>query len=636
MLNLGKLAFGQEEYYLEAVAQGTEDYYLHAGEADGYWLGGGAGVLGLAGSVDGDDLRNVLRGQSPDSGENLLMRRMKDRVPGWDATFRAPKSVSLLYALGTPEASDAVRLAHDASVAAAVDFLERHASTVRRGYGGGESLTSSGFVGAAFRHRTSRAGDPLLHTHVLLANMLEGADGRWSSIDGRLLYNLAKTTGYLYQANLRHHLTQELGVGWNQVHNGVADVEGVTRKVIMAFSRRREEIELRMEGRGETSAKAAQTAALSTRKKKDYDVTPETLADEWVERAAGLGFTPEVIAALLGRAVVAELTPVQVEQLELNLASPEGLTEQASTFQRRDTLRSFCDRLPTGAPVAEVEAMADAFLEGDRVLAALMPSVDPSETIKRADGTTVRATATARFTTPEMVATEERLLAAAIGRVEDGVGLVPPETVESVLAKRPILSAEQVRMVTELTNSGRGVDVVVGKAGAGKTTAADAAREAWQLTGYPVIGCALSARAAAELQSGAGITSYTLDSLLMDLDSPENPGLPRNAVVVVDEAAMVGTRKLDRLLAHAQQAQSKVVHRTHREPTPGRGVGTRGIGPAPRGGVGSRIVPLPRARTPRPWRRCAGDPRCHGVGLVGQPASRRLLAHGGDAPERRR
>lgn len=563
MLNIGKLAHGQHRYYIEAVALGTEDYYLGSGEAPGYWLGGGAAILGLVGKVEEEPLRHVLSGEDPYTGGNLLMRRHKERVPGWDATFRAPKSVSLLHALGTDDTRLAVRDAHDQAVAAAVDFLERHASQVRRGYGGVDRIDSTGFVAAAFRHRTSRAGDPLLHTHVVMANMLEGADGNWSAINGTLLYTLAKTTGYLYQAELRHALTRELGVDWTEVRNGLADVAGVPRKVIKAFSKRREEIEGRMAIRGETSAKAAQTATLSTRHKKDYGLTPEALEVEWHERAERLGFGPEELAATLGRTVVADVTQL-VDAMYEDMAGPAGLTEQASTFQRRDTLRAVCDRLPTGATVAQVEALADTFLGSDQVLTAVTPGVDRTETIQRADGSTIRTSVEQRFTTPEMVATEERVLAAAVERVGAGVGIVAAGALDPILERNRAgpkpLSAEQVHMVTELTTSGRGVEVVVGKAGAGKTLALATARAAWEAEGRHVYGCALAARAALELQTGAGITSFTLDSLLLDLESPESEGhLPPDAVVVVDEAGMLGTRKLDRLLTLAAAADAKVV-----------------------------------------------------------------------------
>ena len=120
----------------------------------------------------------------------------------------------------------------------------------RRGAGGAQAIAGNGFVAAAFRHRTSRAGDPQLHTHVLVANLTLGADGHWSTLDGRRIYAHAKTAGYLYEARLRSELTRELGVEWTPVRNGIADIAGVPPTVLRAFSRRRAEIEAELERHG--------------------------------------------------------------------------------------------------------------------------------------------------------------------------------------------------------------------------------------------------------------------------------------------------------------------------------------------------------------------------------------------------
>ena len=206
MLSIGKLAGGAEGYYLRAVASGVEDYYLGSGEAPGRWVGAGSVRLGLAGVVSPEQLRAVLDGRDPATGKSLLWVRRPDRLPGLDLTFSAPKSVSLLFALGDEQLSALVRRAHDAAVAQALGYLEREAGEVRRGKDGRDRLPGGGFVAAAFRHRTSRAGDPQLHTHVLVANMTRGSDGRWSALDGRQLYLQAKTAGTLYQAALRDQL----------------------------------------------------------------------------------------------------------------------------------------------------------------------------------------------------------------------------------------------------------------------------------------------------------------------------------------------------------------------------------------------------------------------------------------------
>jgi conjugative relaxase-like TrwC/TraI family protein len=210
VLSVWKLAHGQEAYYLEAVAKGIEDYYV-GGEAPGRWIASSDSMLGLSGKVRPEDLRAVLAGQDPLSGTRL---GQPHRVPGFDLTFRAPKSVSVLFGLGDPDTARQVRDAHDRAVEAALGFAERHAVWSRRGHGGVRLVRGEGLIAAAFRHRTSRNGDPHLHTHVLVANMVRGDDGRWATLDGRWLYTSAKTIGYLYEAELRHNLTVDLGVEW--------------------------------------------------------------------------------------------------------------------------------------------------------------------------------------------------------------------------------------------------------------------------------------------------------------------------------------------------------------------------------------------------------------------------------------
>lgn len=564
ILNIGKLRKGGELYYLNSVARGVEDYYTGSGEAPGYWLASGAKDLKLQGEVGEDQLRAVLNGFHPVTGERLLNGKptKRERVPGFDLTFRAPKSVALLHALGGKEASNQVVSAHDAAVKAALSYLERQASNARRGKGGKTRIGSKGFIGAAFRHRTSRAGDPLLHTHVLVANIVRGDDGKWGALDARQLYTQAKTAGYLYQAHLRAELTRRLGLEWGTIRNGAADIEGVSREVVRAFSKRRTEIEAAVGEANEGNGKATQTAAVMTRNAKDYRVTPNDLIPEWRERAARLGLDENTFAQLLDRTAFRAPTSGVRQLIEAELAGPEGLTAQASSFSRREALQGFCSRLPSGARVEDIEAMADGFLASDRVipLADRSEGLTAKDSIRVADGRVIPAgVEERRYSTNDMLAVEQSVIERAIERRMDGCAVADERAVSGALSSRPTLFADQQAMVRRLTTSGQGVEVVVGKAGAGKTFALDAAREAWEASGHRVIGCSLSARAAEELQLGSGIPSFTMAGLLQDLDHPVLGGLARDSVVVVDEAGMVGTRNLARLLDHAQYAGAKVV-----------------------------------------------------------------------------
>jgi conjugative relaxase-like TrwC/TraI family protein len=559
VLSIGKLGRGQEGYYLQAVARGVEDYYLGSGEAPGRWIGGGCGGLGLNGRVDAGALTAVLDGRSPaDPQRSLLALRRPDRLPGYDLTFSAPKGVSLLFALGDLAQMLEVRRAHDAAVAAALGYLEREAGDVRRGKDGVTRLPGGGFVAAAFRHRTSRAGDPQLHTHVLVANMTRGADGRFSALDGHQLYAQAKTAGTLYQAALRHEL-RELGLAWAVRDNGLAEPTGIPQRVLRAFSRRRVEIEAAMAERGSTSRAGAQAATLATRKAKDYGVRPESLAAEWHARADALGFDAEARSRLLGRLPARLPEPADLLRASAELLSPAGLTARASTFSRPDAIRGWCIHLPRGAAVAEVEALADRLLACPDVVALGASSRRPTPVPVLEPGGAARNAR--RYTTGEMLATEVAVLtAAAAGRCA-GVGFADPNDVAAALAARE-LSDEQQAMVRRVATSGAGVEVIVGKAGAGKTSALAAAAEAWRAGGVPVLGTAVAARAALAFGEQAGVPAMTVTRLLAALDKTVGGrpvGLAHGSVLIVDEAGMLGTRPLARLLAHVQAADAKLV-----------------------------------------------------------------------------
>ncbi|HEU4598673.1 MAG TPA: MobF family relaxase, partial [Solirubrobacterales bacterium] len=257
MVGVTKIGPRNANYWINAVAEGGEDYYTKPGEVPGEWLGALAEELGLEGEVDRDAYAAVLTGKHPGTGQVLVSRpqarkftdaegreRRLDPILGYDVRFAAPKSVSLLYAIGSPEVRAAALRAHDHAVAEGLAYLHRNACFVQRGAGGKKIEPGAGFVAMAFRHRSSRAGDPALHTHVVTANMTRAvSDGRWLSLaapKGRTPFWLhAKSAGHVYQAALRAALTRELGLEWEAVRNGYADIKGVGRPVIEHFSQRR-------------------------------------------------------------------------------------------------------------------------------------------------------------------------------------------------------------------------------------------------------------------------------------------------------------------------------------------------------------------------------------------------------------
>ncbi len=599
-MSIGKLSAGGQTYYLSTVAAGVEDYYIGRGEAPGWWAGSLAAELALDGRVDGESLRAVLEGRDPKCGVRLARTR-SDRVPGFDLTFPgAEVSVDPVRPRGArgcpggarrtrPRSRRGAWLSRNERVLVASRHQRHRASPRRR--------VRRRWVPAPHQPRRR----PHLHTHVLVANLTQVEDGGWLSLDARHLYLHAKTAGYLYEVHLRAELATRLGVGWEPVRNGIADISGISDPVLRGFSTRRAEIEAEMTSRGTSSARAAEVAALETRQAKDYRVAPAWMTQRWWDQAHELGLQPDELESVLGRAEPAALDEEAIRATVGELLGPEGLTAQASTFDRRDVLRAWCARLPAGAEVPVIEALADRTLSGADVVTLDTGTFGVLRT--RVDGRRIAGPDLgSRYSTSELIALEQRLVEQASARRDDAVGVVDEPTVLRALGARPELSEEQAAMVAQLTTSGHGVDVVIAPAGTGKTFALDAARDAWQHGGHQVIGAALAARAAAELEATAGIPSTTVASLLADLDDPEHSALPPDAVLVVDEAAMIGTRTLGRLLTHAERARAKVVLVGDPRQLPEIGAG--GL----LAGLGERLEPIRLTQNRRqhdPWERAA-------------------------------
>ncbi len=521
MLSIAKFSSAPDPaaYYLEVIANERDDYYVASGEAPGRWIGAGAERLGLTGEVDPEALRAVLEGRDPASGEPLMGWR---KVPGFDLTLSAPKSVSLLWGLGEERQAAEVAVAHDAAVRAAVRYLEDEACVVRRGRGGATHLRGGGLVSAAFRHRTSREADPHLHTHLVTANMTLGPDGRWSALHTAAIYRHGRTAGFVYQSVLRRELADRLGVRFAPSVPGVGEVVGISKHLRRAFSRRRIEIEASMAEHGAHSARGAQAATLDSRPAKPEPVDEQVLRQEWRRRAAEVGFTGAVPT---GRNV-----PVVAGDDQLGTL----LTEQDATFDRRQVIRAVAETSIQGLSYDAIRERADGFLGGSAVVEV----------------------ASGCWTTPEMLALE----ADALRRALAGPATVAVDQTALVRAvrARPSISVEQALAVKRVTVTDAPVAVIVGHAGTGKTFALDAAREAWHNTGLRVRGAALAARAARELQAGSGIPSQTIASLLRDLASGRDR-LYRTDVLVLDEAGMVGTRQLHRLIDRTTNVGAKLV-----------------------------------------------------------------------------
>ena len=545
-MSIGKIAVGQHRYYEQQVAQGADDYYTGRGEMAGEWQGAGAQALGLSGRVEGGQFNALVAGMDPrDRSVRLRWSARDPKVAALDLTFSAPKSVSVLAAAGPNDLTRVLVDAHDAAVTAALAYLDESAVFVRRGHDGTTVQAGEGLIAAAYLHRMSRSLDPQLHTHVVAANLTRGPDGRFTALHGAPLYRAAKTAGYLYQAQLRATISDRLGLEWGEVRNGAAELARVPAEILTEFSKRRQEMLLAAELGGislDTKA-GGEAAALATRDRKVYGIDTHTWREEIQARAAELGFGREEITELLehGRERLVHGLPQHDVSDELALgdclAGPSGLTERANSFDERVVLQAFAAAAGEGATVDEIREEAHRFSRRPGVL----------------------ATELGEFTTVDLVDCERRLIAAAVGRAGEGVGVLDARAVDRVVnaAARP-LTDDQAAVVAAVVGSGRGVEVVEALAGTGKTYTAGVIRELYKHAGYEVLGVAPTGRAARELSDQAGIPSRTIDRLLIDLEQLGD-SLPDRSVVVLDEAGMAPTRTAARLLEHAERAGAKVI-----------------------------------------------------------------------------
>jgi conjugative relaxase-like TrwC/TraI family protein len=242
VLSSAKIGTGSWRYYSDGVACGASEYYAGTGEAPGRWHGRGLEQLGLtAGArVSERELEALFaRGLHPSAGTRLGRAWRSDGVTGFDLTFSAPKSLSALWALGDRATAAEAVAAHRAAVRAGLAYLDRHSALSRRGTNGVEQVDSAGLVAAVFDHRSSRAGDPQLHTHALVLNKVRCSDGRWRTLDATELFHHKKSGGMIYQAALRNEMHQRLGVSFREVNeNGQADIAGVNDELLTLWSKR--------------------------------------------------------------------------------------------------------------------------------------------------------------------------------------------------------------------------------------------------------------------------------------------------------------------------------------------------------------------------------------------------------------
>jgi conjugative relaxase-like TrwC/TraI family protein len=584
-MSLWKLRVGVESYYLAQVASGLDEYYTGAGEATGRWAGSGSSLLGLSDEVTGEDLRAVLAGLAPGTGftpNGTPLTSHPRRVPGFDLTFAVPKSISVVYALGDPLVQAAVMEACETALAESLAWLEREACFVRRGTNsrrvapdpaefGTRRMIADGFVAAQFWHRTSRLGDPHLHWHVLVANMARGIDGRWTALDGQALYRTQRTVGVLFQTAMRRELTERLGIEWGPMHRDSAEIAGIPSRVLREFSQRSEQIAEWMESRGVEGAAARSEALLETRTSKQAPADLSAVEAAWRERAEALGWGPTQLdrllaarphdAAEVGRwTIPADRWSVDGDGSAIRSVSFDEwvdwlvttrVTEKSGTFTRLDLVQAVGSALPANTSLVTVEATANRALT-----CSVVVQVGDHWTERRpvhAPDRTVVDDRELLYTSRSLLALERRLLEQLGAGTRVGTGILERVPVEAAI-EVSTLGDDQAAAIRALTSNGDRVSVMVGRAGTGKTHTLGTLRTAYEDAGWSVIGLAPSARAARELQEGSGIESTTIARHLV-----ERRDITTTTVVVVDEAAMAGTRDVAAIVDQATAVGAKVV-----------------------------------------------------------------------------
>lgn len=538
MMSIAKMGRASVGYYT-ALTQGGEAYYLDAPEPDGVWIGEGAQKLGLVGPVREAELSNLMSGHSPDGLSKLVQNAGSiHRVKGWDATNSAPKCCSAFWGIAHSPIRTVFESCHEDANAVSLEYMQGVAVVTRRGKGGAVREPAA-MVVSSFTHGSSRENQPQLHTHNLILNLAVRSDGTVGSIESRAIYQHVHTCGAIYRAALAANLKNRLGLTIKASTVGF-EIVGIPESLIDAFSTRRKQIEAVLALRGQYSAAASQTAALATRSKKQ-NVSREDLLSQWHRQGAMHNFTDREAARLIDSSPRTIDNPKHMEAvLESALAA---LTESQSDFRERDLLRAIAVRAP------------DYGLSAKAVRSIAATGLTQHEVIRLHDGPEPR------YSTRGMLRIESDLLQAADRLATGFFAGCGSVAIKEASRDRSKLSDEQAAALNHVVNRGSRIRMITGWAGSGKSTVLRPARELLEQQGYHLVGTAVAARAARNLQDSTGIISQTLHSLLTEItDKPTSRHpLSDRSVIIVDEAGVIASRQMRSLLTAAANAGATVI-----------------------------------------------------------------------------
>lgn len=533
----------------------VSDYYVggdRGPEQAAQWQGKGAERLGLSGTVGRVEFQTLLEGRLPNGQRLGTVRNGElEHRPSWDMTFSAPKSVSVMaLAAGDQRLLDA----HDQAVKTALTFVEsRIAETRIREDGEVRREATGNLIIATLREDTSRAQDPQLHSHNVVMNATQSADGQWRSLDGYALFNAQREIGQVYRNELALR-AQALGYGVVQGKDGTFELAGVPKEVLEAFSSRSAQIEAALASKGldRESATAAQKdmLAIATRDGKQ-ELTAEQLRGAWQIRAAELGFDGQTLQTQAQREALSNPTPGRMDAaaaLAVESAMAK-LGERESIFSA-GLLRQEAMQMAVGkAGLADIERAIGQATER----AQLIPR-EIQHHGRAIDG----------YTTQAGIEIESRMLATELSGRNKAQELLPERNAHRVVAQHELKSEHpwtqgQRLAAAALLSSRNYVNAVQGYAGTAKTTTViqSVAHVAWRQD-YQVIAMAPTANAAETLGQAIGKLSITVSRHLVALDSKQ-PLSDKPQLWIVDEASMLSAKQTAALLDGAKAVGARVL-----------------------------------------------------------------------------